>query len=79
TYHNGLAVDLAIISIWLTCASLMLNSINFVTTILCLREAKLKLTEMPLLAWGLLISSMLKQSWVSSAVMVVKHCSQISI
>ncbi|MGP1916565.1 MAG: cbb3-type cytochrome c oxidase subunit I [Candidatus Hodgkinia cicadicola] len=59
TYHNGLAVDLAIISIWLTCASSMLNSINFVTTILCLREAKLKLTEMPLLAWGLLISSML--------------------
>ncbi|MGP1914339.1 MAG: cbb3-type cytochrome c oxidase subunit I [Candidatus Hodgkinia cicadicola] len=58
-YHTGWAVDLAIISICLTCASSLLTAFNFVTTILCLREPKLKLTKMPLLVWGLLLSSML--------------------
>ncbi|MFP3039044.1 MAG: cbb3-type cytochrome c oxidase subunit I [Candidatus Hodgkinia cicadicola] len=58
-YHNGLAVDLAIISIGLMCASSVLTSINFVVTILCSRETKLKLTKLPLLVWGLLLSSIL--------------------
>ncbi|MGP1916001.1 MAG: cbb3-type cytochrome c oxidase subunit I [Candidatus Hodgkinia cicadicola] len=59
TYHNGLAVDLAIISLCLTCASSLFTAFNYAITILCSREPKLKLTKMPLLAWGLLLSSML--------------------
>ncbi|MFP3039968.1 MAG: cbb3-type cytochrome c oxidase subunit I [Candidatus Hodgkinia cicadicola] len=58
-YHNGLAVDLALISICLTCASSMLTAIIFVNTILRSRKASLKLSQMPLLVWGLLISSLL--------------------
>ncbi|MFP3018935.1 MAG: cbb3-type cytochrome c oxidase subunit I [Candidatus Hodgkinia cicadicola] len=58
-YHNGPAVDLAIISICLTCVSSLLTAFNFAVTTLCFRNVKVKLTKMPLLAWGLLISSLL--------------------
>ncbi|MFP3038905.1 MAG: cbb3-type cytochrome c oxidase subunit I [Candidatus Hodgkinia cicadicola] len=58
-YHNGLAVDFAILAVCVACISSLLVASNFVSTILWARGGGLKLTRMPLLAWALLISSLL--------------------
>ncbi|XXN13831.1 MAG: cbb3-type cytochrome c oxidase subunit I [Candidatus Hodgkinia cicadicola] len=58
TYHTGKSVDHIIKAVYLACASSLISATNFITTILT-RTKQHKLTQIPLFAWAILISSVL--------------------
>ncbi|XNX62362.1 MAG: cbb3-type cytochrome c oxidase subunit I [Candidatus Hodgkinia cicadicola] len=58
-YHTGTSVDWVIAAVCLACASSLISAAYFVSIIVGGRHKDLKLTQMSLLAWGLLISSIL--------------------
>ncbi|PIM95468.1 cytochrome c oxidase subunit 1 [Candidatus Hodgkinia cicadicola] len=58
-YHAGRSVDLVIFAIVLACISSVINSSNFISTIITKKDRRVRLVRMSLIAWALLISSLL--------------------
>lgn len=59
TFHSDISVDLAIFSLHLGGISSVLSSINFITTILCIRFSGLFIGRIPLFIWSMFITSFL--------------------
>nr|APX39575.1 cytochrome c oxidase subunit 1 [Chrysolina haemoptera] len=57
--HSGSSVDLAIFSLHLAGVSSILGAINFITTIINMRPKGMKLEQMPLFSWAVLITAIL--------------------
>ena len=58
-YHPGPAVDMAIFSLHLVGASSLMGSINFIVTIMHMRQFSMTYFKMPLFIWAVLITSFL--------------------
>ncbi len=58
-YHAGRSVDLIIFAIILACVSSVITSSNFISTIITKKDKRVRLVKMSLIAWALLISSLL--------------------
>ncbi|MFP3039741.1 MAG: cbb3-type cytochrome c oxidase subunit I [Candidatus Hodgkinia cicadicola] len=65
TYHTGVSVDWVIVAVCLACISPLISAAYFVAIIVGSKHKNLKLTQMSVLALGLLISSMLLLATVS--------------
>ncbi|ACT34353.1 putative cytochrome c oxidase, subunit I [Candidatus Hodgkinia cicadicola Dsem] len=59
TFHSGASVDWVILAVCLVCVSSLITAANFVASITAARAKATKPSQMPLLAWALLISSAL--------------------
>nr|QWS77433.1 cytochrome c oxidase subunit I [Photuris sp. 2 CO_034] len=57
--HSGASVDLAIFSLHLAGISSILGAVNFISTIANMRPIEMKLDQMPLFVWAVLITAVL--------------------
>nr|AXS65265.1 cytochrome c oxidase subunit 1 [Cucujoidea sp. 37 KM-2017] len=57
--HSGTSVDLAIFSLHLAGISSILGAINFISTIFNMQPNKMKMDQMPLFCWAVLITAVL--------------------
>lgn len=58
-HHQGMAVDMAILSLHIAGVSSILGSINFIATIFNMRAPKMTLHKMPLYVWSVLLTAFL--------------------
>ena len=59
-FHSGISVDLAIFSLHIAGISSILGRINFLTTIICSRTAKLiRMDRLPLMIWAMVVTAVL--------------------
>nr|YP_009251339.1 cytochrome c oxidase subunit I [Bicellonychia lividipennis]AIQ80136.1 cytochrome c oxidase subunit I [Bicellonychia lividipennis] len=57
--HSGASVDLAIFSLHLAGISSILGAVNFISTIANMRPKEMKLDQMPLFVWAVLLTAIL--------------------